>query len=90
MKPRSNQPVKFPAPLLVSWRGEKIACCERHAHAIINMNALMGKFTDVTHALYEDDAECGDCLKEEEKRIEAEKQRKQEAEPTKKGKRHDR
>ena len=84
----SNLSTYFPASLLVEFKQVKVPVCERHAKIIIGLNALAGKYTPVEQNLNDDD--CGDCVLEEEKRIEAEKQRAEEGKPAKKGKRHGR
>lgn len=57
---------RYPALVLVEFRGEAVPRCERHAKLMIELTNLAGKYApvDVNHR----DDECDACLKEEKNR----------------------
>lgn len=67
-----SKEIKFPAPVLVEFRGEALATCDRHARRLADMNYMMGKFTPIEPN--PKDEECASCVKEEKERKERHKE----------------
>lgn len=76
----ASNTVNLPTAALAVKVGDKwVPTCDRHAKAALNLNNMLGKYTDFQYNETKD--HCADCEVEELKRQEEEAKRKAEGKP---------